>query len=210
MENGEKYIFKPERPEDLYENRDEYLPQPELERYDEFKHLQGKYIPICYGLMKMYNKVGLVVEDCGPLTFNEPPQDENSKFIIYMRAMWAVERILASGLNHPDLTPRNIVYYPDTLKVRIIDIAPLPYTTRQPPGIWLNFDAELYDEFHYKRDTYNFWWGLSRVFKAFVARPWDLALYLIVPRFCIALIVKKFVTRNVGKFDTKKISRQFS
>lgn len=160
--------------------------------------------------MKMYNKVGLVVEDCGPLTFNEPPQDQNSKFILYMRAMWAVERILASGLNHPDLEARNIVYYPDTLKIRIIDIAPLPYTTKKPPGVWLGFNADLCYEFDYKKETSSFWWGLARVFKAFMARPWDLALYLIVPRFCFALVVKKLVTRNLGKFNTNKISRQFS
>lgn len=159
--------------------------------------------------MKMYNKIGLVVEDCGPLTFNEPPQDENSKFILYMRAMWAIERCLASGLNHPDLTPRNIVYYPDTLKVRVIDIAPLQYTTRKPPGIWLNFDAELYYEFNYKEETFNFWWGSTRVFKAFMVRPWDLALYLIVLRFCFALVVKRFVTRKEGKFGEKKLSYYF-
>lgn len=54
-------------------------------------------------------EVGLLLEDCGRRTLEYPPQDDDdAKFILYMRAMCAMERCLAAGLVHQDADFRNL------------------------------------------------------------------------------------------------------
>lgn len=61
------------------------MPQDELAVYEKFKYLQGKYIPICYGLVTLHGQVGLLIKDCGSKTFENPPQDDgNAKFILFV------------------------------------------------------------------------------------------------------------------------------
>lgn len=122
LENGESFIFKPACDEEPANDRDAYVPQDELAVYNRFKYLQGRYIPICYGIVTLRGKVDLLMEDCGSKTFENPPLDENTKFILFLRAMCAMERCLSAGLVHQDAEFRNIIYNPVTLQVRIIDI----------------------------------------------------------------------------------------
>ncbi|OJJ86837.1 uncharacterized protein ASPGLDRAFT_56383 [Aspergillus glaucus CBS 516.65] len=58
--NGESYVFKPHRPKDDENDRFEYIPEGELKVYNKFRHLQGKYIPICYGIVEMNSMSGLL------------------------------------------------------------------------------------------------------------------------------------------------------
>lgn len=68
----------------------------------------------------------MVVEDCGPTTFENPPQDRDAKVILLLRAMSAMERCMAAGLVHQGALFNNIVHDPETLQVRIIDVEMQP------------------------------------------------------------------------------------
>lgn len=68
--------------------------------------------------------------------FSTLPPNENEKFILYLRAMCAMERCLAVGLVYQDVDFRNLVYSPDTLQVRIIDIEPSQHPTK-PQDVWV-------------------------------------------------------------------------
>lgn len=74
LENGNTYIFKPYRNEDEEQDLLEYIPEDELEVYDRLPHLQGTYLPICYGLVKMDGMSGLLLEDCGSKTYVDSPR----------------------------------------------------------------------------------------------------------------------------------------
>lgn len=65
---------------------------------------------------------GLLLEDCGEKTYEDPPDDEISKFLSTCEQCVPMERCLAAGLVHPDMEFRNVVYNPTTLQMRIIDI----------------------------------------------------------------------------------------
>lgn len=91
MNNGEKYIFKPNRPADEIEERNKYLATSELKIYEEFERLQGRCIPVCHGIRIFQNEIGLLLEDCGSKSFEYPPQDENDKFILYMQVTCMLE-----------------------------------------------------------------------------------------------------------------------
>lgn len=185
LENGDNYIFKPDKPED--DEREGHCAQREIEVYHQrFRHLQGNCIPICYGVITLRGEIGLLLQDCGRRTFEYPPQDENSKFILYMRATCVTSRCLAAGLVHPDMEFRNIqvVYNPETLQARFIDIEPVRYAAYTSEDMWIFVDGGFFCEFGYGKATISFYWGLSGVLKALIARPWDLSLYALVPQFC--------------------------
>lgn len=78
------------------------------------------------------------MEDCGSKTFENPSLDENTKFILFLRAMCAMERCLSAGLVHQDAEFRNIVYNPVTLQVRIIDIEIPQYERYKPQDVWIS------------------------------------------------------------------------
>lgn len=78
VENGDIYIFKTYRPEDEEDDRLEYIPEDELEVYNYSPPpLQGTYIPICYGLVKMDGMSGLLLGNCGSKTYEEFPRKRN-------------------------------------------------------------------------------------------------------------------------------------
>lgn len=177
--------------------------------YQKFQHLQGKYIPLCSGVVELDDAVGLLMEDCGNKALRDPPGDENERFILHMEATWVMEPCLAAGLVHPDIAFRNIVYDLVTLKMRVIDIGPigkLRYTTK---GIWLAMAGKFYRHFGYKRVTFNFWCGFRGVVRVLWARPLDLGLYLLILRFTFAMM-KKVRTRDAGKYHSFIHSRRKS
>ena len=207
LENGSKYIFKPYRPEDKAQDLLEYIPEDELLVYDKFSHLQGKYLPICYGLVKMEDKMsGLLLEDCGSKTYEDPPEDETSKFLLFMRAMCALERLLAAGLLHQDMEFRNMVYDPKTLQMRIIDIGPVPGFDETPKDLWRYFYADFAWEFKYTKLVTGFWWGVFNVARVILAHPFDLSLYPLVLHFCLALVKRRMTMGSVRKADKSELS----
>lgn len=197
LECGDNYIFKPDKPED--DEREGHCAQREMEVYDRFRHLQGKCIPICYGIASLDGEVGLLLQDCGRRTFEYPPSDKNSKFILYMRATCVMSQCLRAGLVHPDMEFRNIVYNLKTLQVRFIDIEPVRYAEYTPEDMWKFLDGGFFREFGYGKTTVSFYWGFSGVLKALMAYPCDLSLYFLILQFCLCLVRKKFMMRNEGK-----------
>ena len=201
LENGNTYIFKPYRNEDEEQDLLEYIPEDELEVYDNFPHLQGTYLPICYGLVKMDGMCGLLLEDCGSKTYVDPPEDETSKFLLFMRAMCALERLLAAGILHPDLALRNVVYDPETLRMRIIDIGPVPgspgYDEETPEHLWRSFYGE-FARWWFEYST-GFWWGVFNVLRVILAHPLDLSLYPLILHFCLALVKRRMAMGSVDK-----------
>lgn len=191
LENGESCIFKPARDEEPANDRDAYVPQDELAVYNKFKSLQGRYIPICYGLVTLRGKVGLLMEDCGSKTFENPPLDENTKFILFLRATCAMERCLAAGLVHQDAGFRNIVYNPVTLQVRTIDIEIPEYERYKPQDEWISMDASFSRFFNYRIKTSGFRWGLFSIANILMRNLWDVFLYLFVLQYCFCLVKKK-------------------
>lgn len=156
LENGPSYVFKPDRPEDEIEERGSYSSRDEAAVCQKFKHLQGTCIPICYGGITLRDQVGLLLHDCSrkPLLF-PPKDDEISKFILYMRAKWVVQTCLESGFIHPDMEFRNIVYDPDTLQVRLIDIEPVRYANYTPQDIWNFMSAGFAESFGMEENLLN-------------------------------------------------------
>lgn len=201
LENGSTYIFKPYRPEDEEQDRLEYIPEDELEVYDKFPHLQGKYLPICYGLVKMDGMSGLLLENCGTKTYEDPPENETSKFLLFMRAMCALERVLAAGLLHQDMEFRNMVYDPETLQMRIIDIGPVPGFDETPKELWRFFYADFAWWFKYTKLVTGFWWGVFNVLRVLLAYPLDLSMYPLVLHFCLALVKRRMTMGSVRMVD---------
>lgn len=165
----------------------------------------GKYIPTCHGVITLRGKLGLLMENCGRRTFEYPPQDdENAKFIIFMRAMCAMERCMAAGLVLPDAHFRNIIYDPVTLQVRIIDIE--GYTSGKPQDVWASMDASFSKWFGYDLATSGFWWGLTSIVNVFIERPFEWPLYVLVLHYCFCLVKKKLLETFVRKFEAKRKS----
>lgn len=81
--NGESYVFKPYRPKDDENDRFEYIPEDELKVYNKFRHLQGKYIPICYGIVEMNSMSGLLLEDCSEKNLWRTPGRRNEQIPLY-------------------------------------------------------------------------------------------------------------------------------
>lgn len=205
LENGESYIFKPARNENLKEDRTAYVPQVELAIYEKFKQLQGKYIPICYGIAVLHGQVGLLLEKCGRRTLEYPPQnDENAKFILYMQAIYATERCLAAGLVHQDPDFRNLVYDPDTLRVWIINFDQEKREDEKPEDVWAFMDGDFSEHFDYHYAPSGFRWGLICTYKALLERPFELSLYILVLHHCFCLVKKKMIERLTHKFNFTK------
>lgn len=157
--NGDSYIFKPDKPES-YE-REAHIAECEMAVYQRFKHLQGTCIPICYGVGTLHpgGETGLLIQDCGTRTFEYPPQDENSKFILYMRAVFIMSKCLDAGFVHEDMEFRNIVYDPQTLQVRMVDVEPVRYAKYTAVDMWKFLDLGFIDEFGYDRPTFCISWA---------------------------------------------------
>lgn len=205
LENGDCYVFKPARDEDPDEDRPAYIPQVELVVYELFRRLQGKYIPKCYGIISLRGKRGLLMENCGWRTSEYPPQDdEKAKFILFMRAMCAMERYMAAGLVHPDPDFRNIIYNPTTLQVRIIDIE--GYTYKKPQDIWAHMDSGFAKWFGYNLATSGFWWGLTSIISVLLEHPFDQALYFLVLHYCFCLMKKKMLETFARRFHKRRKS----
>ena len=92
-----------------------------------------------------------------------------------MRAMCALERVLAAGLLHPDMEFRNMVYDPETLQIRIIDIGPVPGFDETPKELWRFFYADFAWWFKYTKLVTGFWWGVFNVLRVLLAYPLDLS-----------------------------------
>lgn len=118
-----------------------------------------------------------------------------------MRAKCVVQKCLESGFIHPDMEFQNIVYDPDTLQVRLIDIEPVRYANYTPQDIWKFMSAGFAESFGYGRESTKLSWGLSKVLIVLRARPWDGAIYLLILRFCFCQVKKKITMRNAGKSD---------
>lgn len=97
--------------------------------------------------------------------------------------MCAMQRCLAPGLVYQDAEFRNVVYNPDTLQVRIIDLELPKYTRYKPEDIWASMDASFDRFFNYKKRTCGFWWALFPITNMLMKCPWDLGLYLPVASF---------------------------
>lgn len=56
--------------------------------YQKFQRLQGKYIPICYGIVELDDAVGLLMEDCESKVLREFPENENERFILHKGSVY--------------------------------------------------------------------------------------------------------------------------
>lgn len=97
------------------------------------------------------------------------------------------------------MTFRNIIYDPNTLQVRIIDIEPVRYTDSiQPQDIWRDMDIGFLDFFGYGNPITRFSWGLSNMPRVLKTRPWNRDLLLLLLNFCLCLLKRNVTMRKEG------------